>query len=91
MECTDQVKKDYEQKKGTHTTRVTTQTQPLVLVADAFAAALGAVPTEDWCRTWADGRTIILRRVSKFSRQSSRKRDILYTYSVVDFGLSLSI
>ena len=28
---------------------------------NAFTAALEAVPTEDWCRTWAAGRTIMLR------------------------------
>ena len=58
-------KKDYEQKKRTRTTRQATQTQPLLLAADAFAAALGAVPAEDWCRTWAAGRTIMLTRTSK--------------------------
>jgi hypothetical protein len=43
-----------------------TQTQPLLLAADAtFAAALQAFPAEDWCRTWAVGRTIMLRRTSK--------------------------
>ncbi len=36
-----------------------------VLAADAFAAALDAVPAEDWCRTWAAGRTIMLRYTSK--------------------------
>jgi hypothetical protein len=51
------------QKKRTRTTRQATQTQPLLLAADAFAAAL--VPAEDWCRTWAAGRTIVLRRTSK--------------------------
>jgi hypothetical protein len=35
------------------------------LSADAFAAALEAVPAEDWCRTWAAGKTIMLRRTSK--------------------------
>jgi Ran GTPase-activating protein (RanGAP) involved in mRNA processing and transport len=53
------------QKKRTRTTRQATQTQPLLLAADAFVAALGAVPAEDWCRTWAAGRTIVLRRTSK--------------------------
>jgi hypothetical protein len=53
------------QKKQTRTTRQPTQTQPLLLAADAFAAALGAIPSEDWCRTWAAGRTIMLRRTSK--------------------------
>ena len=38
----------------------------LLLAADApFAAALDAVPAEDWCRTWAAGGTIMLRRTSK--------------------------
>jgi Ran GTPase-activating protein (RanGAP) involved in mRNA processing and transport len=32
---------------------------------NAFTAALEAVPVEDWCRTWAAGRTIMLRRTSK--------------------------
>jgi hypothetical protein len=36
-----------------------------VLAADAFAAALDIVPAEDWCRTWAAGRTIMLRCTSK--------------------------
>jgi len=30
-----------------------------------FFAALEAIPAEDWCRTWAAGRTITLRRTSK--------------------------
>jgi Ran GTPase-activating protein (RanGAP) involved in mRNA processing and transport len=37
----------------------------LLLAADAFVAALGAVPAEDWCRTWPADRTIMLRRTSK--------------------------
>jgi hypothetical protein len=37
----------------------------LLLAADAFVAALGAVPAEDWCRTWAAGGTIMLTRTSK--------------------------
>jgi len=38
-----------------------------LLAADgfAFAAALGALPPEDWCRTWAAGRTIMLKMTSK--------------------------
>jgi hypothetical protein len=36
-----------------------------VLAADVFAAPLDTVPAEDWCRTWAAGRTIILRWTSK--------------------------
>jgi hypothetical protein len=41
------------------------QTQAAVLAADAFAAALEAIPDNDWCRTWAAGWTIMLRRTSK--------------------------
>jgi Ran GTPase-activating protein (RanGAP) involved in mRNA processing and transport len=53
-------------KKRTRTTRHPTQTQPLLLAADApFVAALEAIPAEDWCRTWAAGRTFMLRRTSK--------------------------
>ena len=62
---TEKGKQPAAQKKRTRTTRQATQTQPLLLAADAFAAALGAVPAEDWCRTWAAGRTIMLRRTSK--------------------------
>jgi hypothetical protein len=36
-----------------------------LLAADGFAAALGALPPDDWSRTWAAGRTIMLRRTSK--------------------------
>jgi hypothetical protein len=61
----DEGKKDYEQKRA-NTTSQDTQTKPLLLAADApFASALEAIPVEDWCRTWADGRTIMLRRTSK--------------------------
>jgi hypothetical protein len=42
----EQGKTDYDQRKGTLTTRHTTQTQPLLLAADAFVATLGAVPAE---------------------------------------------
>jgi Ran GTPase-activating protein (RanGAP) involved in mRNA processing and transport len=36
-----------------------------LLATDAFAAALGAIPHDDWGRTWAASRTIMLRRTSK--------------------------
>jgi hypothetical protein len=61
----EQGKQDDEQKKRTCTASQATQTQPLLLADDIFAAALGAVPAEDWCRTWAASRTIILKRTSK--------------------------
>jgi hypothetical protein len=37
----------------------------IAVADDIFAAALGAVPAEDWCGTWAASRTIMLRRTSK--------------------------
>jgi hypothetical protein len=36
-----------------------------LLAVDSFAAALGTLPPDDWRRTWAAGRTIMLRRTSK--------------------------
>jgi len=41
--------------------------------ADAFAAALEAVPADDWGRTWAAGRTIMLRRTSKRVKEAVDK------------------
>jgi hypothetical protein len=61
------------QKKRTRSTRQATTTQPLLLAADAFAATLGAVPAEDWCRTWAAGRTIMLRMTSKRVKEAVDK------------------
>ena len=62
---TEKGKQPAAQKKRTRTTRQATETQPLLLAADAFAATLAAVPAEDWCWTWAAGRTIMLRSASK--------------------------
>jgi hypothetical protein len=70
---TEKGKQSAAQKKRTRTTRQATQTQPLLLAADAFVAALGAVPAEDWCRTWAAGRTIMLRRTSKKIKEAVDK------------------
>jgi hypothetical protein len=54
------------QKKMTRTTRQATPAQPLLLTFDdPFAAALEDILGEDRCRTWAGGRTIMLRRTSK--------------------------
>jgi hypothetical protein len=36
-----------------------------LLAPDAFAAALAAIPAEDWCRTWAVDKTIMLQMTSK--------------------------
>ena len=49
----EQGKQDYQQTKRTRNTSQATQTQPLLLAADAFAAALEAIPSEDWRRTWS--------------------------------------
>ena len=71
---TETGKQPAEQMKRTRTTKQATQTQPALLAADApFAAALGAVPAEDWCRTWAAGRTIMLRRTSKRVKEAVDK------------------
>ena len=48
----------------------------MLLTADAFAAALGAIPAEDWCRAWAADRTIMLRRTSK------RVKELVYKISL---------
>jgi hypothetical protein len=54
------------QKKRTHTTRQSTQTQPALLVADSpFSEALEGILGEDRCRTWEASRTIMLRGTSK--------------------------
>jgi hypothetical protein len=48
----------YEKKKRTHTTRQATKTEPLLFAADVFVAVLGAIPSDDWCRTWRlEGRS----------------------------------
>jgi hypothetical protein len=38
-----------------------------VLLTDdvSFDTSVGVVPVEDWYRTWAAGRTIMVRRTSK--------------------------
>jgi hypothetical protein len=46
----------------------------LLLAADnPFAADLEAVPADDWRRTWAAGRTIMLRRTSKRVKEAVDK------------------
>jgi hypothetical protein len=32
---------------------------------NAFVSSLEAIPVDDWCRTWATDRTMMLRRTSK--------------------------
>jgi hypothetical protein len=54
-----------QQTKRTRTTSQARTTQPAFLAADGFAAALGALPPDDWSRTWAAGRTNMLTRTSK--------------------------
>ena len=54
------------EKKRPRTTRQATDTQPVLFAADAsLAAALEAVPADDWGRNWAPSRTMMLRRTSK--------------------------
>jgi hypothetical protein len=58
--------KDAAQKGKKMRTRIqAAQPQPPRLVADALAAALGAIPANDWWRTWAanTGRTNMLRMI----------------------------
>ena len=43
------------------------------LAADAFAAALAAIPAEDWDRTWAADRTMMLRMTSKKVKEAVSK------------------
>lgn len=50
-----------------------TETQPSSAAADAFAAALAAVPGERWARTWAADRTMMLRMTSKRFKQAVDK------------------
>ena len=63
-----------EQRKKVHSTIQTTSTeQTPELAADAFTAALGAIPADDWCRTWAADRTIMLRMTSKRVKEAVDK------------------
>jgi hypothetical protein len=55
---TEKGKQPAAQKKRTRTTSQAPTTQPALLADDSFAAALGALPPDDWCRTWVAGRTI---------------------------------
>jgi len=61
------------EKKRTPNTRQSTETQPALLAPDAFAAALAGMPSGDWSRTWAAGKTIMLRRTSKRVREEGDK------------------
>ena len=62
---TEKGKQPAAQKKRTRTTSQAPSSQPALLAVYSFAAALGAIPPDDWSRTWAAGRTIMLRRISK--------------------------
>jgi hypothetical protein len=71
---TENGKQPAAQEKMTCTTRQATQTQPLLLAADdPFAVALEAVPSDDRCRTWAAGRTIMLTMTSKRVKEAVDK------------------
>lgn len=58
-------KQPHSHKKSTRTTSQAPTTQRALLAADGFVATLGALPPDDCSRTWAAGRTIMLRRTSK--------------------------
>jgi hypothetical protein len=60
-------------EKGKHAedAHQATTTQPALLAADAFVTALGAIPADDWCRNWAAGRTIMMRKNDKDSGQDA--------------------
>ena len=58
-----------EQRTKARTTARTASEPPPEIAADPFPAALAAVPAEDWGRTWAADRTIMLRMTSKRVRE----------------------
>ncbi len=60
------------QTKRTHITSEASTTQTALLVADGFTAALGTLPPDDWSRTFAACRTIMLRTTSKKDAPVSR-------------------
>jgi hypothetical protein len=61
----DKDKEVEEQRKKSRITAKMSNEPTLELATDDFTAALAAVPAEDWCRTWAADRTIMLRMTSK--------------------------
>jgi hypothetical protein len=70
---TEKGKQPAAQTKRTRTTSQARTTQQTLLATDYFAAALGALPSNDWCRTWEAGRTIMLRRTSKRVKEAVDK------------------
>ena len=44
-----------------------------LLSTETFPTSLESIPTDDWGRTWAFGRTIMLRRTSKRVKQQVDK------------------
>jgi hypothetical protein len=58
-----------EHRTKAGTTAKAASEPPTEIAADAFTAALAAVPAEDWSRTWAADRTIMLRMTSKRVKQ----------------------
>jgi hypothetical protein len=48
---TEKGKQSAAQKRRMRTTSQAPTTQPASLASDAFAATLGAIPLDDWCRT----------------------------------------
>ena len=79
------------QKKKTRTTSVqAAETPPALLAADAFDLLqflnkLLGFPSEDWNRTWAADRTMMLRMTSKKVREAVDKLCLPTTGVVRDF------
>ena len=69
----DKVKHAEHQGKKKRKTVQAAQLQLPWLAADAFAAALGAIPANDWWRTWPADRTIMLRMTSKLVKSAADK------------------
>jgi hypothetical protein len=69
---TEKGKQSAAQKRRKRTTSQSPTTHPESLASDAFTPTLGVIPLEDWCRTWAAGRTIMLRRTSKRVKRKVR-------------------
>jgi hypothetical protein len=66
-EKTDKDKGTHSGHQGKKKHKTVQEAQPQLpwLAADALAAALGAIPANDWWRTWPAHRTIVLRMTSK--------------------------
>jgi hypothetical protein len=62
---TEEISLDNEETPATQSDRL--------ISTEAFPAALESIPADDWGRTWAAARTIMLRRTSKRVKQQVDK------------------